>query len=139
MGGLDLLFFNPNTGTLALKESKSYSWNRPYGLEFSLSGRYLYVASRFLARNMVRYDPSLPAGSVFPIPVPSGTIPWAAPFARFGQIQSLDNDAVYSPLVGSNQLIYIPFSSTVAASFSTPLTKIGLAAFYWGLPNYWRG
>jgi hypothetical protein len=140
-GATDILIMNPTTGVVTLKETILYGAFRPYGLEFSRSGNYCYVAFRNVLKTIFRYDPYAAPGSIFTTAVPSGYGASVPPF-RFGQLQRLDNDMIYTPLFGSNTLLYITASS-LPTSFplAPPSLTVNAPAgtvFRFGLPNYWR-
>jgi hypothetical protein len=142
-GAADLLSMDASTGALTLKESATSSWARPYGLEFSRSSSpsqtYFFIAPRNGVSAMVfRFNASLPAGTVFGTSDAS-TYTGLPAFRRFGQLQCLDNDAIYAPIRASTTLLYIPnASSTASFPTTTATTWTGLTNFNWGLPNYWR-
>jgi hypothetical protein len=143
-GAVDVLIMNPSTGALTLKESISYSTGssfRPYGLEFSRSGSFLYVAARNLAKSIKRYNPTVGAGTIFTT-MQNSLFGGSIPGFRLGQLQRLDNDGIYTPLYLSNKLLNIANSSLATSfPFAPPAVTISNPSgglFRWGLSNYWR-
>ncbi len=144
-GGVDILWQNPLTGVLSFNTSINYGIgghpaNRPYGLEFSTSAgaTYMYVGSRSISRNIIRYSFNTITYALLP-PFLSNTYPG---FSKFGQMQRLDNGTIYAPINGTNKY-YELAGPNISTSFPTPgvtfsTSSVAGTVFRWGLPNYWK-
>jgi hypothetical protein len=139
-GATDILVFNSVTGAITLKETMLHGSLRPYGLEFSRGSVALYLAFRNAWKTIFRYDPY--AGGAIASSLTPSSYGASIPNRRFGQLQCLDNDAIFTPLWNSNNLLYIPNSNNFVSFPLAPPSILATAPattiFRFGLPNYWR-